>query len=527
VTQGSGGAGKPPPPDRDDDPMFRPASDAGWSDAPAKPAAASPTAASPTAASPAAGSPIAASPTAASPAAASPTAASPAAASPTAASPTAASPTATSPTAAPPATSSSVAASPPIGSPHSSIATSPTTAVSSMGATSGASPAPPPSTARRATTPPSSFSATVAPGVKATVSLPSTTPATSRGVAFPAYVPPSPPAGTVASKPAAIDDPTLPDLPATHDENALRAAVGVSPLRSDKPSSDAGDRDGAVRDTDDEPDEPRGRRPRTVLAAALAVAGLVGVGVLVLVGYLNSDRYVLACEPDLAVPEQGRGFPPWGTRPLAGATWHPLKIAPETRCKPVETDDPLVLERSFLAMVLDQASAQLSAHEVAKVDDAEALLEQALLLTRPPEHETETLAKERTERHQEVERLLGDVAFWRGAAKVRDAASALGDAIKQFDAAVAQHPQHATDAPAWAAHARRLAQDLRTGPSGAPGSAPAAAPPTASPSGERPAAAALTAPPGTALPVEPEKSPATPAQAAPPDAGTPTGGVLL
>jgi hypothetical protein len=338
----------------------------------------------------------------------------------------------------------------------------------------------------------------------------------------------------VASKPAAIDDPTLPDLPATHDENALRAAVGVSPLRSDKPSSDAGDRDGAVRDTDDEPDEARRRRPpRTVLAAALAVAGLVGVGVLVLVGYLNSDRYVLACEPDLAVPEQGRGFPPWGTRPLAGATWHPLKIAPETRCKPVETDDPLVLERSFLAMVLDQASAQLSAHEVAKVDDAEALLEQALLLTRPPEQEPETLAKQRTERHQEVERLLGDVAFWRGAAKVRDAASALGDAIKQFDAAVAQHPQHATDAPAWAAHARRLAQDLRTGPSGALGatstapSAGAAAPPTASPSGERPAAAAPTAPPGTALPVEPEKSPANPAQAAPPDAGTPTGGVLL
>ena len=485
MTQGSGGAGKPPPPDRDDDPMFRPASDTGWGDAPANPTAAAPTAAAPTAASSVTASPLVA---------------------------------------------SSVTASPPVGSPHASITTSPATAASSTGASPAASPASASSlpTARRATTPPSSFSATVAPGVKATVSLPSTTPATSRGVSFPAYVPPSASAGTVTSKPAAIDDPTLPDLPAIHDENALRAAVGVSPLRSDKPSSDAGDRDRAERDTDDEPDEPRRRRPRTVLAAALAVAGLVGVGVLVLVGYLNSDRYVLACEPDLAVPEQGRGFPPWGTRPLAGATWHPLKIAPETRCKPVETDDPLVLERSFLAMVLDQASAQLSAHEVAKVDDAEALLKQALLLTRPPEHEPETLAKQRTERHQNVERLLGDVAFWRGAAKVRDATSALGDAIKQFDAAVAQHPQHAADAAAWAAHVRRLAQDLRTGPTAAPGSAPSAPSAAApSPGGERPAAAAPTAPPGTALPVEPERSPASPAQAAPLDAGAPTGGVLL
>lgn len=503
MTQGSGGAGKPPPPDRDDDPMFRPASDAGWGDAPAKPTDASPTAASPTAAPPTDASPTAAAPTTASSTAASPTAASPAA----------------------------------IASPHASITTSPATAASSTGASSGASPATATasasSTARRATTPPSSFSATVAPGVKATVSLPSTTPATSRGVSFPAYVPPSAAAGTVASKPAAIDDPTLPDLPATHDENALRAAVGVSPLRSDKPSSDAGDR--AERDSDDEPDEPRRRRPRTVLAAALAVAGLVGVGVLVLVGYLNSDRYVLACEPDLAVPEQGRGFPPWGTRPLAGATWHPLKIAPETRCKPVETDDPLVLERSFLAMVLDQASAQLSAHEVAKVDDAEALLEQALLLTRPPEHESEPFAKQRAERHQDVERLLGDVAFWRGAAKVRDATSALGDAIKQFDAAVAQHPQHATDAAAWAAYVRRLAQDLRTGPTGSASAAAAASasspgsPPSAatSPGVERPAAPAPMAPPGTALPIEPEKSPTSPAQAAPLDAGAPTGGVLL
>jgi hypothetical protein len=361
------------------------------------------------------------------------------------------------------------------------------------------------------------------------VSLPSTTPASAHGVSFPAYVPASSAAGgAAAAEPAAgIDDPTLPDLPATHDENALRAAVGASPLRSDKPRRSG---DGTPDDTDHEPEELRHRAPRTVLVAVLSAVGLAGVGVLVLLGYLNSDRYLLACEPDLAVPEQGRGFPPWGTRALAGAAWRPLRIAPETRCKPVETDDPLVLERSFLTMILDQASAQLTAPEVTKVDDAESLLKQALLLTRPPEHEPEPLAKQRTEHHQEVERLLGDVAFWRGATKVRDATAALGDALKQFDAAVAQHPQHATDAAAWAAHVRRLAQDLRTGPTGPASASPSAAPtsPAANPGGERPASPASTAPPGVALPVEPERSAANPpAQAPPPDAGTPTGGVLL
>jgi hypothetical protein len=299
-----------------------------------------------------------------------------------------------------------------------------------------------------------------------------------------------------------------------------------------------------------------------LLATALAI-GAAGVAVVVLLGYLNSDRYVLACEPERAVPEQGRGFPPWGTRALTGAAWRPVKIAPETRCQTHETDDALVLQRVFLAMVLDQATALLTAREVNRVDDAEALLQQALLLTRPAEHESEPLAHQRGEQHQEIEHLLGDVAYWRGQAKVRDALTALGDAARLFDTAVARHPHHVSDAAAWAARARTLADQLHPG-SAAPavGPAPASpappssassaavpsspaapgspAPPSSAPSpavpsspAAPPAPAAATGSAGSASapatpPAELDKPPRPPPPATPPpDAGAPAGGVLL
>jgi hypothetical protein len=292
----------------------------------------------------------------------------------------------------------------------------------------------------------------------------------------------------------------------------------------------------------DPADEPRPHRRSVpgVLLAAVLVVGAAGAAVVALLGYLNSDRYVLACEPDRAVPEQGRGFPPWGTRALTGAAWRPVKIAPETRCQSQDTDDPLVLQRVFLAMVLDQATALLAGHEASRVDDAEALLQQALLLTRPAEHEPEALAHQRGEQHEEIERLLGDVAYWRGQAKVRDALSALGDAARQFDTAVARHPRHVSDAAAWAARVRTLADDLRTGSPGA-AAGPVAAPPAtqvtpapsatpappASPAPPSPAPAAATGSAGhpAAPPAELERSPRP--SAPPPDAGAPGGGVLI
>lgn len=327
--------------------------------------------------------------------------------------------------------------------------------------------------------------------------------------------------------------------------------VGALPAAAGERAAPHGDAEDAA-----DPDAPKPRRgSRAPLIIAMLAIGAVGAGALALVGYLNSDRYLLACEPDRAVPQQGRSFPPWGTRALPGAQWRPLKIAPETRCQARDTDDPLVLERAFLAMVLDQASALLAAREVTRIDDAEALLQQALLLTRPAEHEPEPLAHQRGEQHDEVERLLGDVAYWRGQAKLRDALSALGDAAKQFDAAVARHPRHAADAGTWAARVRTLADEIHagspaasagpaSGSTGATSSGAATAaigpgsatgPGSASGSGAAPAAADSPAPAGSgsagsadapARPVGDAEKPPTPASL-PPDAGAPAGGVLL
>jgi len=267
--------------------------------------------------------------------------------------------------------------------------------------------------------------------------------------------------------------------------------------------------------------------------AALGITAGLAALALVFLGYANSDRYRLTCEAERAVAEHGRSFPPWGTRALAGDAWRPLKIAPETRCQPHETDDPLDLERLYLSMILDQATALLTAREVTKLDDAEALLKQALLLTRPPEHEPEKLANERNAHHQDIERLLGDVTYGRASAKLHDAAGALAEAAKQFDSAAAQHPRHASDAPAWAAYARKLAQELHAGPAVA---APAASPPVSSPAAPTaPDTEHPNVPVGVALPVEPAKGSADapvvpsvpPAPPAPADAGVPTGGVLL
>jgi hypothetical protein len=316
---------------------------------------------------------------------------------------------------------------------------------------------------------------------------------------------------------SAADEPLL---PSTYNENDLRAAVGASPLMEGSSAQSRKRRASTSDDDDDPPRTPRSRRAITVSAASVVVG--LAIAALVIVGRMNSDHYLLACEAERAVPQQGRGFPPWGMRALDGEPWRPLKIAPETRCQPRETDDPQELERLYLSMILEQATALLTAREVTRLDEAEALLKQALLLTRPPARETEKLATDRNERHKDIERLLGDVTYWRASAKLRDAATALGDAAKQFDSAAAQHPRHMSDAPAWASHVRKLAQQLTTGPAGAT-QAPGPAPPGA-PQAEHP-----SAPAGTALPVEPTAGSAgEPAPAAPtPDAGVPSGGVLL
>jgi hypothetical protein len=315
-----------------------------------------------------------------------------------------------------------------------------------------------------------------------------------------APVPPYPTSGTVSGEPAmAIDSPDEPLLPASIDDDELRAAAGARPRR---PEPDDDDDD----DDDDQLADPR-RRKLVMVAAVTGAVGLV-VAAFVLFGTLNKQHLAIACEPDQIIAVQGRGFPPWGTRALDDAMWKPIKIPPEAECRERQTEDEHELSGWYLEMLEDRANVLLASRDVTQTDEAAVLLEQALLHARPPE---------RRDQRAKIERLLGDVQYWRASAKLRDATGALVEAARQFDAAAAQRPRHVSDASAWAEHARRLAEELRSGPGGATSTVfpPAPAP------GERP-----SAPPGVALPIEPEP-PIDPDPVTPADAGIPTGGVLL
>jgi hypothetical protein len=260
-------------------------------------------------------------------------------------------------------------------------------------------------------------------------------------------------------------------------------------------------------DDDADPAPPRSRRAM-VLGLVTLILGLV-IAAFVFLGRANHERYLITCQPDAIVAEQGRTFPPWGSRPLDGTPWVPIKIPPNAECKPRETGDDHELAGWYLDVLMDQASTRLTRAEVTKpdVDAADVQLQQALLLARDPD---------RRDQRRDIERLLGDVQYWRATDHVRTAAEALADAAKQFEAAATARPRHVSDAGAWAAYARRLADELHLGPNGKP-VAPAAA------AAERP-----LAPAGVALPVEPSgNGSAAPLVTAPPDAGVPSGGVLL
>jgi hypothetical protein len=153
---------------------------------------------------------------------------------------------------------------------------------------------------------------------------------------------------------------------------------------------------------------------------------------------------------------------------------------------------------------------RLTAKNVTEFDLAAAQLEQALLLARDPK---------RRDPRNAVGRLQGDVEYWRAMARLRKAAEEIISAAEQFDAAAGRIPQHVGDAAAWAELARRAAATLGAGPNGktplVPVDSGSGAPPRDPP------------PFGVALPVEtPDAAPAPPPEAGP-DAGLPSGGVLL
>ena len=276
---------------------------------------------------------------------------------------------------------------------------------------------------------------------------------------------------------------------------------------------------------DDDDDEPRvpplpGRRRTVMISIAITLVGLA-IAALIFLGRANASRYLITCSAERVVAEQGRAFPPWGSRAMTGAEWHAIALPPDAACKPRETEEPAELAHWYYDIVVERASSALTAKSLLDsipkagaaatsstpqdpLDTVAAQLDQALLLAR---------IFDGADQRKEVERLQGDLEYWRATVRLRDASQAMLDAAKQFDEAAARRPRHVDDAAAWATFVRGLAEELRTGPHGAP---PATAP-NAPPS---------TAPPGTALPVEPPPSP--PAALPPaPDAGVPSGGVLL
>jgi hypothetical protein len=315
-------------------------------------------------------------------------------------------------------------------------------------------------------------------------------------------------------------EPTLPDVAMTPEQlqSSLLDAAGV-PSAPDAPrkkrartepvSRDDGD-DGDDRDDrDDHVAKPR--RRHAVLWAAL-IAAAITLGVLIFLGKLNANRYELACSPDDITPEQGRSFPPWGSHALGGAEWKAIAIPANAECQPRETDDADELAGWYLDALVDRANAELGTRDPARVEIAAGELDQALLLARAPG---------RRDQRKDIERLQGDVEYWRASAKLTAARAALLDAAKQFDAAAAKRPRHVADAAAWSGFVKKLVDELAAGPNGQPVLPTVAAAPGGS--GDD-GAARTPAPPGVLLPSE---GSAASAPIAPPDAGVSGGGVLL
>jgi hypothetical protein len=343
-------------------------------------------------------------------------------------------------------------------------------------------------------------------------------------VEFPVYVPdptataaalepaapvpaePAPASAPIAAEPARRDgDDILPQ----HTAPDLREAVGAKPKKKRRAQTPL-----PVDTGDDFDDETGGRRSRKMIAVSIAslVVGL-GVAALVFLGRANSAWFYISCEPDKIVAERGRAFPPWGETALAGKQWAAIKIPPEAECIPLETEDEAALAVQFRTMLVKRASVLLTAKEVTKTDEAKALLEQALLHARANTDDARTA-------RGDIQRLLGDVVYWRASLKLRDASKTLLDAAKEFDAAAQQRPRHVTDASAWAEYVRKIVTELEAGPAGTTQTSFPPAPPP-EPGEPRP-----PAPAGVALPVEPGDA-GVEAPPAPPDAGIPTGGVLL
>jgi hypothetical protein len=356
------------------------------------------------------------------------------------------------------------------------------------------------------------------------VSFAAVKPATA--AATPAATPATAAATPATAAATPVDEQPL--LPARYSESDLRSAVS-SPATFEHFQS----RGGRAHDDDDDDDgggddrAPRSRK--TVIAMGAGLIAALGIATLIVLGRINAGRYAVSCNTKLATAEHGRSFPPWGMSRLGGDPWKPIPIPPSFQCVGLETEDPAELGDAYRKMLVERAESVLTAKEKepAQIDLAAGMLEQALLHARSDSDQHKSA-------RQVIQRMHGDVAYWRASAALQKATTELAEAAKQFESAAGQLPRFVSDASAWATHVRRLVDELRGGPAGA--KPLASAPATAAAAPTRP-----LAPAGVALPVQPGASGGSgspgagsgsapqpaPVPPGPPDAGVPTGGVLL
>lgn len=369
---------------------------------------------------------------------------------------------------------------------------------------------------------------------------------TPESVGTPGPVASGSPAPADAGQPPATAHVESEPAPAPQAED-LRTAAGLG-----EPSGRRGGRAGA-------------RRPRgmliivAVLLLGAAVAGLVHLG------QQNRRSFHLMCGKEAITAAQGRAFPPWGESALTGKAWQPIAVVPGTPCtSQVLPGRPALAQRFGQVLV-----ARVEAWVLGRPDGTgreqlagvQAELDQARLLIGEIADPAAAGAAGRA-----LERVQGDLDYWRARDGVDAALAALDQAAAQLDQAVAREPRHNRDsAAAWQRLLARIRHELASGPNAAqPGALPgaliggpndaAAVSDTASasaPDSDGPHAPDTGAPVPTQDPASPARDPAaatpdtdagpagpalpgTPRPAAPmapqraaPDAGVPRGGQLI
>lgn len=313
-----------------------------------------------------------------------------------------------------------------------------------------------------------------------------------------------------------------PYTPPKYEDDDLQSAVGIdkNKTRAEKRAAKAEAKKARRGSSDDDDDDtPRVSRRTLMLIIAFAVM-CVGVGVLILLGTLNSKYYYFDCGVSEITAKRGRSFPPWGSSKLSGPEWVPIALPDNAECDSAKMTDRAELESMYFDALREQAETVLESKHPENVDLAEQQLRQALKLTRP---------SERKDVRNEIERLLGDVEYWRARKQLEAAAGQLKVAAEKFTGSNERKPRHISDAAAWAEFSEYIANELGLGPIPLrPDNPPE--PDTAGTSGfpspgYRDAGVPMfigpDAQPGVALPLESDAGPP------PADATVPTGGVLL